>query len=270
MSMKRHITGSLKRPLFAGANVILIATIGMLASADVSGGTVPTPVIGLQKVVLEDGNNYIGTPFDSVTSSNVTLSTVLDSDQAPAAGTEVAATAVAIWDQDGQALTNRYWLSNTGGSNVWRLAGGAEACDETVIDRNKGLVVTLPTGEGPHMIVLTGLVSTQGMQQVVVSNGYTLASSPFPAPISLADSGLISSGFMGGTTIISSDNLLFFNTASGHFDVKLWYDSGSSTWRNADTTLATQALQPGESFLIRRRARSSNMIWSCACPYTLE
>ena len=257
-----------RRIVTAVNQILLVASIMMLA-ADAVGDSSYSGVVGFQKVEVQEGRNYIGTPFDSQTASNATLSSVLDTRWLPAAAAEATATVVDMWDQDAQALTNRYWLSDAGSSNVWRRSGGTEVADDTLIDREKGIVVTVRAGQSTQTVFLVGLVSDDAMEQVVVSNGYTLAASPFPEAVSLTNSGLIASGFTGGTNYVAADNLLFFDTATGHFDLKVWYDSNSSTWRHADTTPATRQLEPGESFLVRRRARGSNMTWNCACPYVL-
>lgn len=204
------------------------------------------------------------TPADSAT-----LLSVLDNDQAPAAATEGAASTVHVWNQDEQTLTNSYWLSSSGGSNAWRFGGATAVANGVAVDRDKGLIVTIPVGQGSQSIVLKGSVSTQDMEQVVVSNGYTLAAAPFPVPVSFADSGLLESGFVGGSNLVSSDNLLFYSAQTNYFETKIWYDSTASVWRNTDTTLADRQLQPGESFLIRRRSRTSSMTWTSACPFSL-
>lgn len=244
----------------------LLVAVTMPVARSACGDAVYGSAIGVVKVALREGNNYVGSPFDPYTASDPTLSGTLGTNQLPAAATEALATTATLWNEDTQALTNQYWLSST--ADAWQRGGGTEPANDTVLDREKGVVITIASGQGSQTLYLAGRVPTQEMQQVVISNGYTLAASPFPVPVSLADSGLISSGFTGGTTLVLSDNLLFFTQDTGHFDTKVWYDSGTATWRNSDTTEATRMLQPGESFLIRRRGRAANITWTCALPYS--
>ena len=102
--------------------------------------------------------------------------------------------------------------------------------------------------------------------QTVQSNGYTVASSTYPQAVTLTGSGL-TNAVTGGTSLNRSDNLLFFDPTTQLFDIRVWYYTGDHTWRNADASAATQQLIPGGSFLIQRRNRSTNLIWTNPVPY---
>jgi len=97
-----------------------------------------------------------------------------------------------------------------------------------------------------------------------------VASSTYPQTISLINSGL-SNAITGGASQHLSDSLLFFDSATQLFDIKVWYDINNDTWVNAATaTTATNLLQPGEAFLIERlSSRSTNLIWTNPVPYTV-
>src|SRR5206468_728903 len=117
----------------------------------------------------------------------------------PAATTESAATVADVWDQTGQTLTNRYWLSNVAGFSGWRHADFSDA-NNLPIDANKGLIVTLRSGTG--LLSVAGFVPIAAQMQTVQNNGYSLVASRFPMPVALTNSGLAASGFVGGTSLV--------------------------------------------------------------------
>jgi hypothetical protein len=231
---------------------------------------VATPQIaGVHALHLVEGANYISM---SLLPGTNTLLSVLGTNQLPQGASETAATTVDLWDQTNQAfLVNnaRYWLST--GSNGWIQHGSVtpHSGDGVLLDPNKGMILTIRTGQGNQTLRIVGFVPTNSQIQVVRTNGYTLASSTFPTPVALSASGLQASGFNGGQSLVASDNLLFFNPATQQFDTKIWFDSSGNVWRNEDASVATKQLQPGESFLIRRRNTGSNMSWTNAVPYTV-
>jgi hypothetical protein len=104
----------------------------------------------------------------------------------------------------------------------------------------------------------------------VQNNGYTLAASLFPKTVAPSNANLIASGFVGGTSLVTSDNLLLFNPATQLFDVKLWYETVNNVWRDHTGEVATQQLQPGAAFLIKRRNRGSNFTWTNPPPYNVQ
>jgi hypothetical protein len=175
---------------------------------------------------------------------------------------------VDFWDQDGQAITNRRWLSRYGGFEGWRRQDFTPAND-VPFDADKGLIVTIRRGQGTKTLALKGKVPTNDQVQVVKNDGYTLAASGFCEPVALDQSGLVESGLQGGGSYRSSDNVLLFNPGTGLFDIKLFYDSAGGVWRNADTTVTTNTLLPGQAFLILRRNRAGDFVWTNSPPYPL-
>jgi len=174
---------------------------------------------------------------------------------------------VDIWDQTTQAfLVNnaRYWLGT--GSTGWRQHNTAAPSNNVQLDPTKGFIVNIRAGEGPQTLYVPGFVPTSAEAQSVQANGYTVASSTYPQSITLINSGL-TNGITGGTSLNKSDNLLFFDSTTQLFDIRVWYYTGDHTWRNADASIATQELEPGEAFLIQRRSRITNLIWTNPVPY---
>jgi hypothetical protein len=185
----------------------------------------------------------------------------------PQGDVESTATIVDIWDQTSQGfLVNnaRYWLDL--GASGWKQHNVPFASNNVQLDPTKGVVVTIRTGQGPQTLYVPGFVPTDAEAQSVQSNGYTVASSTYPQSITLNASGL-SNAITGGISLNKSDNLLFFDSTTQLFDIRVWYYTGDHSWRNADASIATQQLQPGSAFLIQRRNRSTNLIWTNPVPY---
>lgn len=220
-------------------------------------------IAGLHRLTLREGGNYVSMSMLPVTN---TLLSILGTNQLPAGATESAATAVDVWDQSGQAFTNttRYWLDT--GTNGWKQSNTAAPANGALLDPDKGFIVTIRAGPGTQTLRVTGLVPTNSQVQVVQNNGYTVAGSLFPRTVSLD---ALTNGFGGGTSLVNSDNLVFFDSVTQQFDVKLWYDAAGGVWRNADASVATRQLEPGEAFLIRRRNRATDMIWTNPVPYSV-
>jgi hypothetical protein len=220
-------------------------------------------IAGVQMLTLENGANYISM---STTQTTPTLLSVLGTNL-PQGAFESTATTVDIWDQVSQAfLVNdaRYWLGT--GASGWKQHNTSAPSNNVQLDPTKGFIVTIPEGQGPQTLYVPGFVPTSAEAQTVQSNGYTVASSTYPQPITLNNSGL-SNSITGGASLNKSDNLLFFDPATQLFDIRVWYYTGNDTWLNADASLATQELEPGAAFLIQRRSRSTNLIWTNPVPY---
>lgn len=228
--------------------------------------TVHSVPVGAQRIPLPEGRSFIASPFEA---EPHTILRVLGTNQLPAGSTESQATIVDVWNPNAQTLTNRYWLSNAEGFEGWRKSGTFAVANDVELDQQKGMILTVRAGHGDQSVDLHGQVPRDIKAQTIFGgNRYTLVCSAFPVPVSLAQSGLLPSGFQGGASLVTSDNLLFFNPTNGQFDVKIWYDAAAAVWRNADASIATRLLRPGESFLVRRRA-PTDMVWSNPPPYSL-
>ena len=224
-------------------------------------------IAGFQRVTLSEGRNFVGLP---VIPTNITLAGVVGTNL-PANTTESSASAVDFWDQTNQTLTNRSWLSSNASFPGWRAAGTFANRSTQPLDINKGFIVTIRSGQGSQSILFSGFVATNAQTQMVQNNGYTLAASTYPVAVPLANSGLVASGFAGGNSIASSDTLEFFNPTTQLFDLTVWYDSTGSVWRNADGSIATRRLMPGEAFVIRRgNWPAGNFTWTNPIPVELS
>jgi hypothetical protein len=143
------------------------------------------------------------------------------------------------------------------------------------LDPNKGMVITIRSGS--PTLRMAGFVPTSSEVQTVVSGSqpgsgtagsYTLAASAFPKSVTLGNSGLLTSGFAGGSILATSDNLLFWNSTSGKFDTRIYYRTTDGTWRDSTGGITSKTLQPGEPFLINRRINQGSFTWTLPVPYT--
>lgn len=229
---------------------------------------VTSNIAGFQVVTLIEGRNFVGMPVIPATN---TLGGVMSTNQLPAAATESSATAVDFWDQTYQTLTNRSWLSSSANFPGWRASSTFADNSALSLDVNKGFIVTIRAGQGSQSLLLLGYVATNAQTQVVQNNGNTLAASTYPVAVSLTNSGLVASGFVGGNSVSTSDTLQFFNPTTQLFDLTIWYDTGSGVWRNADGSVATRQLMPGESFVISRgNWVAGNFTWTNPIPASLS
>jgi hypothetical protein len=176
------------------------------------------------------------------------------------------ATVVDFWDQTAQAFSQRCWLSTAPGHSGWRNAGTFADASTNLVDSTKGLAITLRTGVGAQTLWLTGAIPTNAVTQIIQNNGYTLAASRFPLTATL-DS--LTNGFVGGTSLVTSDQLLFYDPATQGYPVKVWRDAAGQVWRNADGSLATTNLVPGQAILIKRRNRAGHFLWTNSPPYNV-
>jgi autotransporter-associated beta strand protein len=235
-------------------------------AVNLSGFFAAARVFAAQRMILIPGQNYVASPLSLTTH---TLGALLATNRFAASDTEASATVVDFWDQSSQTMGARYFMSSAPGFLGWRKSDDYQDGNELALDAAKGLILTVRPGMAQATNYVVGPLPRTVQAQTVQNNGYTLAGSPFPAAVSPAHANLTGSGFVGGTSLVTSDNLLLFNPATQLFDVKLWYDTTGGVWRDHTGAVATQQLQPGNSFLIRRRNRGSNFTWTNPVPYSV-
>lgn len=249
---------------------LLAIVAASLASVSVSNGqttNVTSNIVGFQRVTLSEGRNFLALPVIPATN---TLASIVGTNL-PANVTESSGSVVDVWDQTSQALISRSWLSSSASFPGWRATRTFADNSTLSLDVNKGLIITIRAGQGSQGLLLVGSVATNAQTQIVQNNGYTLAGSTYPVPVSLADSGLVASGFVGGNSPVTSDTLQFFNPATQLFDQTIWHDSSSGAWCNADGSVATRQLTPGEAFVIRRgNWAAGSFTWTNPIPASLS
>lgn len=243
---------------------LLIAS-HLLVAVAVQAETLYTEVVGVVKVSLKEGVNYIAPPLRQ--SNNRVLAHF--GEKLPSGSTEGSSTILEAWDASSQTLGERYWHSNAPGFEGWNTNGFTNA-DQAEITRARGFRVTLREGVGSRDFLFSGALPTNTVTQIVNSNGYTLVQSGFPLPIAMEDSQLVESGFTGGGNLRQSDWVLFFNPITQLFDILAWYDSSASVWRDAAFNASNRELNPGEAFIIWRKNRPTDLVWTLPPPYPVQ
>lgn len=247
--------------LTVGAALALVATSNGQTTNAISN------IACFNRLTLSEGRNFVALPVIPATS---TLTSVVGTNL-PANTTESSASVIDFWEQSSQTLTNRSWLSSSATFPGWRAAATFADHGALQLDVSKGFVVTVRAGQGSQGLLLAGFVAINVQSQVVQNNGDTLTGSTYPVPVALADSGLVASGFVGGSSLATSDTLRFFNPATQLFDQTIWHDSATSTWRNSDGSVATRQLIPGEAFVIRRgNWAAGSFTWTNPIPAVLS
>lgn len=223
-------------------------------------------VFSVARRILVPGRNYLGPVGEPVTN---TLSALLPTNRFAGADTEAGATVVDFWSQTAQTLTNRAWLSSLPAYPGWRDAGTFADANQRLVDVQKGFIVTVREGHGARTNYLAGYLPRVAQVQTVQNNGYTVVSTRWPMAVTLEQSGLVPSGFVGGSSQVTSDVVLFFNPTTQLFDTKVWYDAVSQVWRDQTAAVATQRLEAGTAVLIQRRNRANHLIWTNPVPYSV-
>jgi hypothetical protein len=233
-----------------------------------SGAQGAAAVLAVQRLILVPGQNYVAAPV-ALTAHH--MGGLLATNRFKAGDTEAAATVIDLWNQTSQTMGTRYFHSSAPGYLGWRRSGDYEDANELALDANKGFILTVRPGAGNATNYIVGPLPRTAQSQVVQNNGYTLAGSRFPVPVAPANANLVGSGFVGGSSLVTSDNLLIFNPATQQFDIKLWYDTVGGVWRDHNGAVATQLIQPGAGLLIRRRNRAAgNFTWTNPVPYNVS
>lgn len=228
-------------------------------------GSYTEAVTVAQRLRLTEGRNFVSIPFEPLDN---TLAALFPVDQLPAAATESAATVIDLWDAGSQNMSARYFNSSAPGFTGWRVPGSFADANTVPVDRAQGVIITVREGAGSMDLYGAGWLPETTPSVSVVDNGYTLLALPIPSQIYVASLGLPAAGFVGGTRFSASDRLLFFNPATGRFDIRVWLYAPNQQWLTAELTTGNRAIQPGESFLIQRRDRGSAFNWSSPLFYS--
>ncbi len=233
-----------------------------------SGANAAAAVFAAHRLVLVPAQNYLAVPVGLTAH---TLGALLATNRVAAGDTEANATVVDLWNQAGQTMGVRYFNSRAPGYLGWRQAGTFADANQLALDANKGFILTVRPEAGSATNYIVGLLPRASQTQVIQNNGYTLAGSRFPVPVAPSQANLVGSGFVGGSSLVTSDNVMLFNPVTQQFDIKLWFDSAGGVWRDQNGAVATQQLEPGTGFLIRRRNRAAgNFTWTNPVPYNVS
>jgi len=123
---------------------------------------------------------------------------VLGTNQLPQGAFESTATTVDIWDRDTQRPCEQCPLLAGHGAGGWKQHNKWPRRTNIQLDPTKGFVVTSVAGQDAGAVCARICADECGGAERQ-SNGYTVASSTYPQPVTLIGSGL-TNGITGGTT----------------------------------------------------------------------
>ncbi|MEW6536691.1 MAG: fibronectin type III domain-containing protein, partial [Candidatus Auribacterota bacterium] len=212
---------------------------------------------------LNEGRNYLSNCMEANT-----LSELVPPDQLPGAILYPHATQAHFWI-NGQH-TSAYVYSGSSPAE-WRDPTGNISMNSELIPVGVGIIVIIPENGGSQHISHTGNVAlTEDADIPIIGTDYNPVTWPYAQPVSLSACGLIESGFTGGTTILNSDRIYFFNSQTQQYDLPVFlYQNGSvMQWRYMNQTQCTRILRPGETILIKKSGLSNLNTWHVKCPYS--
>jgi len=205
--------------------------------------------------LLYEGRNYIA-PIGKF--QNQSLNKIIDSKFLPGGLSMQESTIITFWQNNqpkfGYVLT---WQ----GSNSW--SDGTFDITSDSVDDAKGIILSIKPGNGTVILPMVGTVRMSAAVDISLQQGgYSLATWPYAQEIELDNCGLIESGFTGGVTARTSDQIYFWNPVSQSYDLPVFYFASSGEWRNYDYTPCTRKLKPGESILIKLQSTSGCSTWN--------
>lgn len=249
----------------------LISLIGISVATAQTGAVYSLNVVGFQKVDTPDAALVLGsTPFDP---NDPNMNEVLG-DQLTGGTGYANSDNLLLWDSAAQTY------------KLFFLAGdvGVPAYNYKWIDTATSQVATngiLP-GDGfwlrsrqasTQTVVMVGDVVNDPEVTNQVVQGLQLLSYPYSTSIAMNDT-TFTNGAVGGTGYTDSDNILLWDVSSQEY--RLFFLAGdvgvpayNHKWiETATSQVATNLIQPGQSFWYRHRGAGFN--WVEARPYTLD
>ena len=210
--------------------------------------------------ILYEGRNYIG---QIGVYPNQSLNEIVDSRFLPGALSMQNSTRINFW-QNNETKTGYVldWQDQTSWSD-----GTYDITDESV-DQDKGIIVFIKPGSGSVILPMVGIVRmTDSVDIALEQGGYALVTWPYGEEIELDNCGLVESGFTGGFTARTSDQIYFWNPVSQKYDMPVFYFPATGQWRNYDHTPCAKKIKPGESVLIKLNASSACSVWTTQRKY---
>lgn len=241
-----------------------IAVLALLIAASGYAGEVvySANIVGVQKVSLAPGYNFIGVNFESfATNGTYSIQDILDTSALKGGMTAGASDQVMVWDDANQVYV-RYWLFNSGGNypaydGKWlKWDGSALADQELGLGSGFWYVNTASTNVEQ---VLSGNVNVDATFTHSLVEGYNMVATAYP--VTQAVNSMDWTGFQGAMTAGASDQLVFWDAAAQKY-VRVWlFDSGGSfpaydgKWLKWDgSALADNVIESGVAVWAIRQA----------------
>ena len=221
-------------------------------------GRESTNVAGMYKVHVGVGRNCISTPlvpFDG------TLDAFIGSQLTGHPVVKTLSDTISRWNATTGEYDSAYFNEATGTWKDW--ATGRDPA--FAFNASEGFLVNVSSAHSAKDLMFVGEVS--GYARVTpLKTGANLVATAYPVEVSLADSGLLSSGFTGGADRTESDLIQWWNNTTSNYDT-IFYDTLTSQWRNWDGTPATRTFKPGQGVWITITDSHGEFDWVYPRPY---
>jgi uncharacterized protein (TIGR02597 family) len=169
-----------------------------------------------------------------------------------------------------QTSSRYFWFTGKGGP-AWRMVGGGTT-DQSLrpINLDQGFIVQKETGTNINLklvgaVKLGTTIVPLGGTNNFVGNVYATST------IVLSNSGLVSSGLQGGTTVDIADNVLIHNDNDGSYARYFYFTGkGGPAWRlvgGGATDRGGTQLPLGGSILIQMAPGHNGFNWTIPAPY---
>ena len=237
---------------------IIVALVAFALFVPLAYGEVYSNIVGLYKIDCGVGRNLVSMPFLPF---NSTLDNVIGNQLTGHSLNKFLSDNIERWDPVAKAY-QRAWYNTTQQKWVDWNTGGAPFN----FNPDESYWINIISGHAAKTVTLLGEVSETN-RTIAVGAGRNMVAPSFPKAISLADSGLIASGFTGHSlNKFLSDRLEWWDRVTGSYFM-VWYKTTDSTWRDWDGNLATKNLVPGEGYWIVVATGHTPFTWIVPKPY---
>jgi len=134
----------------------------------------------------------------------------------------------------------------------------------TSVDETKGYYLYIKPGHPAKTVSVVGTVIETDVNMATMGVGYNMVGMPFPATRLLANTGLVASGFTGGTNVLQSDRVIYYDNVQGT-NLTAWYSTSSSSWQSAN---GLTSFEPGRGYYIYRKSGRTPETFSWTFPFS--
>ncbi len=165
-----------------------------------------------------------------------------------------------LWDVASQSYDAPITLGHSSADNRDAWVQGVDVADAVPLLPGEGMLVKRGGG-GRRELLLLGAVSPVPTLQPI-SPGNNLVGQPWPVPLRVAGSDLLSSGFAGAPTFNAADKLYLLNGKRSGFKTVLWFNTALKRWLSPEGNVRPMQVElPPCSALFIQRNRVSGFEW---------
>jgi hypothetical protein len=232
----------------------------------VTGIAPPEPeTVGMMVVDVLNGRNLVSSPFEPYPEGGgilgqSTLDKVVGGQLTGHSAVRSLSDTIETWD----AINQRYvraWYNTSSGWRDWDVPTNPPQFGH---DGDAGYWFNRVLDHPDTTVKLFGKVSAAD-RAVPVATKRNLVGSCFPVSRSLAESGLVESGFTGHAAVRSlSDTVEFWNSTSSSYE-RFWYKTGIG-WQPWDVGDPMRDIEPGDAIWVNLPLRTVGFTWTYPVP----